>query len=140
MQYVCGGEVMSWVSKYMKDIETEIKNYAINMELELRHQAHRDTGALQASITRKKIDRYNWKVGVDASKLKSDPRNRSNFDYSMSYWKGHGAYRVTAKNKKALHWVDKNGNDRFAKWVDIPASSGDPFVERAIENRPKFGG
>lgn len=48
---------------------------------------------------------------------------------------GHGGpYIVRAKRKKALHWVDKaTGEDRFAKWVTIPAWPGLPIIRPTFE-------
>lgn len=114
------------------------EDYAEALKDVMKNETHKRTGALADSISIEKKGNYNYVVGVDASKLASDPRNVSKTDYSMAYWKGiKQGYTIRPKYKKALHWVDENGNDVFAKKVTIKPRPGDPFIERTIQNRPK---
>lgn len=119
-----------------KMLEKEIDKYADKMLKITKQEAHQKTGALRDSI-RKEKKKYGYKIGVDSDVLKADSRNIGHIDYSPHYYYGHGGYTIVPKNKKALRWEDSTGV-HFAKKVHIPASSGDPFLERAIARRPKI--
>lgn len=122
----------------MQQIDKEIEAYAEKVETVVKSEAHVDSGALRDSITTEKKANGSYLVGVDAAKLKSDPRNASKMDYSVPYHDGHRAYTVKAKKAKVLSWIGKDGQRHFAKSVKIPASAGDPFIERAVSKRPKI--
>lgn len=122
----------------LKAVDSEIKQYADKMKEIMKREAHVKTGALRDSIDVEKKDKGHYLVGVDVAKLKADPRNIGGIDYSGYYHDGHGPYKIVAKRAKALRWVGKDGKVHFAKSVQIPASAGDPFVERAVERRPKL--
>lgn len=119
-------------------VNKELDDYAKKMETVVRAEAHVDTGAVRDSISTEKKGEGHYLVGVDAAKLKGDPRNKTGIDYSPFYHDGHGPYTVTAKRGKALKWVGKDGKVHFAKKVHIPAHAGDPFIERAVARRPKL--
>lgn len=129
---------MAIAKTIIKQIDSEIESYANKMEVIVKGEAHIDSGALRDSITTEKKANGSYLVGVDAAKLKSDARNASKTDYSVPYHDGHRAYTVRAKKAKALSWIGKDGKRHFAKSVRIPASAGDPFIERAVQKRPKF--
>lgn len=122
----------------MDSIDKEISEYTKKMERILKAEAHVKSGALRDSITTEKKGDGDYLTGVDAAKLKSDSRNPGGIDYSPFYHDGHGPYTIRAKNAKALRWIGADGNVHFAKSVRIPASPGDPFVERAVLRRPKI--
>ena len=119
-------------------LEKRIDKYADEVTKILKGEAHVKSGALQDSIEKKKLGEGHYFCGVNGSKLKADPRNVSKKNYAPPYYYGHGAYIITPKKAKALRWIDKNGNVQFARYVKIPASSGDKFVDRAILKRPKL--
>ena len=119
-------------------VEKKIEKYAGTMEKILKEECHVKTGALRDSITTEKKGEGEYLVGVDADKLKVDPRNIGGIDYSPFYHRGHGTYIIRARNKKVLRWVGADGKVHFAKSVRIPASAGDPFIERAVARRPKI--
>lgn len=129
---------MALAKLVMSAVNKEIENYAKKMENIVREEAHIKTGALKDSISTEKKGEGDYLVGVDAAKLKADPRNIGGIDYSGYYHDGHGAYRIVAKKAKALRWVGSDGKVHFAKSVNIPASAGDPFIERAVARRPKL--
>lgn len=119
-------------------LEKRIDKYADEMTKILKGEAHVKTGALQDSIEKKKLGEGHYFCGVNGSKLKADPRNVSKKNYAPPYYYGHGAYIIRPKNAKALRWIGKDGKEHFAKYVRIPASAGDKFVDRAILKRPKL--
>lgn len=123
----------------MNSIYQEIDQYAEKMEDILKEEVHVSSGATRDAITKEKKGEGHYLVGVDAAKLKADPRNIGKIDYSPFYHDGHGPYTIYPKNAKVLKWTDKKtGQTRFAKYVRIPASAGDPFVKRAVLRRPKL--
>ena len=124
----------------IKALDSEIAAYAEDIKGIVKAEAHVKTGALRDSISIEKEGECEYLVGVDAEKLKSDPRNIGGIDYSVPYHDGHKAYKIVAKRAKALRWVGKDGNVHYAKSVQIPASPGDPFNERAVKRRPRLGG
>lgn len=73
-----------------------------------------------------------YRVGIDSGQLASDPRNASRTDYSNIVISGHRSFRLVPKRAQALHWIDNNGNDRFAKWIEIPAKPPNDFLKRTI--------
>lgn len=125
-------------SSLKSDISDTVYDYSKEMESITRNEAHIRTGALRDSISLEKKAMYKYTVGVDSGKLIADKRNLTGTDYSIPYHDGHIGYRIVPRRAKVLHWIDENGNDRFAKYVDIPASSGDKFIKRAVDNRPKL--
>ena len=129
---------MALAKLVMNSIEKELDDYAKKMENVVKSEAHVKSGALRDSITTEKKGVGDYLVGVDAAKLKADLRNAGGIDYSPFYHDGHGAYRIVAKRAKALRWVGSDGQVHFAKSVNIPASAGDPFIERAVARRPKL--
>lgn len=129
---------MAIAKKIIQQIDKEIESYAEKMETIVKSEVHIDSGALRDSITTEKKTGSSYLVGVDAAKLKSDARNASKIDYSVPYHDGHRAYTVRAKKAKVLSWIGKDGQRHFAKSVRIPASAGDPFIERAVLKRPKI--
>lgn len=122
----------------MRAIDKEIDQYAEKMKTIVKEEAHVKSGALRDSISKEKKGEGHYLVGVDAAKLKSDARNAGGIDYSPFYHDGHGPYTIRPRNRKALRWVGSDGNIHFAKSVRIPASAGDPFIERAVRRRPKL--
>lgn len=115
-----------------------IEQYAEKIEALLKEEVHVQSGALRDSITTEKKGDGHFLVGVDSEKLRNDPRNAGGQDYSIFYHDGHRGYTIRAKNAKALRWIGKDGQVKFAKSVHIPASAGDPFVARAVKRRPKI--
>jgi hypothetical protein len=56
------------------------------------------------------------------------------------YGKGHGEYRIQAKNKKTLHWVS-GGKEYFVKkglYITHPGIKPDPFLYRAFNRQKPF--
>lgn len=131
---------MKLADRIKQSLEEEFDKYVDDIYKTMKQEVHVRTGALQDSIRKEKKSKTRALVGVNGGSLAQDPRNASRRDYSMAYWKGHRSYTIVPVNAKALHWVDDSGRDVFAKRVTIPASDGDPFIERTIENKPKFGG
>ncbi|MGL4695181.1 hypothetical protein [Enterococcus larvae] len=122
----------------MNSFYKEVDQFVDEVKEILKEEVHVSSGALQDSITKEKKGEGHYLVGVDAAKLKSDPRNIGRFDYSIPYHDGHKAYTIRPKKAKALRWIGKDGQVRYAKYVRIPASAGDPFVKRAVLRRPKL--
>lgn len=94
----------------------------------MKAEAHKVTGNLSECIYKEKLSDTQYVVGVDGKRLESMSRN--GFDYSRAYWKGRKTVKPKPENKSGrLHFkVD-------GKWVrpkEAKATSGDPFVERAI--------
>lgn len=98
-----------------------------------KSEAHVKSGALRDSITSQSQGKFKALVGVNGAVLAADPRNAGRIDYSWYYWKGHKAYTIRPVRAKALHWIDENGNDVFAKVVRMPAHPGDDFIGRAVK-------
>lgn len=119
-------------------ISKAIDAYADGVEQEMKNQIHVDTGVLRDSIKNEKKSEDKRVVRIDGAKVASDPRNKTKMDYSWYYYKGHGAYTVVPKRAKALRWIGKDGEVHFAKKVRIPASSGDDFIGRTLDNLPKL--
>lgn len=90
-------------------------------------EAHKVTGALKESIIKDKLSETEYFVGVDGDKLKRNPKNINDFDYSKAYWKGRKEVRPV--KKKALRWTV---GDKVVYAQKSRATKGDPFVERAI--------
>lgn len=87
------------------------------------NEIHSKEGTLKSCMCKEKISDTRYFVGIDQNQLKA----KAGFDYSNAYWKGRK--EVRPKRKKSLHWVEDE-KDVFAK--KAKATSGDPFVERAI--------
>lgn len=109
---------VSAVQSTFEDKAEEFKNI-------MKDEAHKVTGNLSECVYKEKLSDTQYFVGVDGNQLKSKSKN--GFDYSMAYWKGRK--EVRPKNYPYLHWVE-NGKHIYAK--KAKATSGDPFVERAI--------
>lgn len=119
-------------------VNKEIDNYAKDIEKIMKSEVHVKSGALQDSISTEKKSDGHYLVGVDAAKLISDGRNISKTDYSKPYYYGHRAFRIVPKRAKALRWTDEAGFVHFSRSVKIPASAGDPFINRTMLKRPKL--
>lgn len=87
------------------------------------NEIHSKEGTLKSCMCKEKISDTRYFVGIDQNQLEA----KAGFDYSNAYWKGRK--EVRPKRKKTLHWVEDE-KDVFAK--KAKATSGDPFVERAI--------
>lgn len=129
---------MSIRSIVLNGINSEIENYAKEIQKLQKEEVHVKSGATRDAISVEKISEGHYKVGVDVAKLKSDPRNIGGLDYSLPYYYGHKGYTIKPVKAKALRWTDSNGNTRFAKFVKIPPHPGDPFILRAYKRRPKL--
>lgn len=116
----------------------KVDEYAKTMEKLLKQECHKRTWALHDSMRTEKKGKGHYLTGVDAAVLKADDRNIGGIDYSPHYYYGHPAYTIYPKTKKALRWKGSDGKYHFAKSVRIPASAGDPFIERAVLRRPKI--
>lgn len=90
----------------------------------MENEIHSKEGTLKSCMCKEKISDTRYFVGIDQNQLK----DKAGFDYSNAYWKGRK--EVRPKRKKTLHWVEDE-KDVFAK--KAKATSGDPFVERAIQ-------
>lgn len=123
---------------FSTNIDETMSEYAQEFMQTMKSEVHVRSGALRDSIDFERKSLFRYEVGVNGGRLIADARNISKTDYSIPYHNGHKAYTIYPRKAKVLHWVDENGNDRFAKFVKIPASSGDKFVKRAVDNRPKL--
>lgn len=129
---------MAFSKIVLNAIDKEIDKYAKKMVDITKNEVHVKSGATRDAIVKEKKAIGHYRVGVDAAKLKADPRNIGGIDYSPFYHDGHGPYTIYPKNAKALRWIGKDGKEHFAKYVRIPASAGDPFIKRAVLKRPKL--
>lgn len=91
-------------------------------------------GALEDSITTEKVSNTHYKVGVDAGRLRGDPRNKSGYDYSKVYYYGRGAVRPV--RAKVLVYTLRDGTKVRATYS--APTSGDKFLDRAVSKRPRF--
>lgn len=108
----------------VKAVQGEFEKVAQEFEDVMRDEIKGNrTGTLKSCMYHEKMSDTKYFVGIDQAKLKQ----KAGFDYSNAYWKGRK--EVRPKRKKALHWVEDE-KDVFAK--KAKATSGDPFVERAI--------
>lgn len=106
-------------------VQEEFEQKAKELEELMGDEINSKEGTLKSCMTHEKLSDTSYFVGIDGDKLKRKSKNH--FDYSMAYWKGRKEVRPIKAN--ALHWQE-NGQDVFAK--KAKATSGDPFVERAI--------
>lgn len=53
-------------------------------------------------------------------------------DYALNVEFGTQPHVITPKNKKALHWKDRNGKDVFAKKVNHPGTKAQPFIRNVF--------
>ncbi|MGM0175689.1 hypothetical protein IGI53_003125 [Enterococcus sp. DIV0788_1] len=129
---------MSIKTIVLEKVDARVDEYAKEIEKLLKQEVHKRTWACHDSITTEKKGKGHYLIGVDAAVLKADDRNIGHIDYSPYYYYGHAAYTIYPKNKKALRWKGPDGQWLFAKSVRMPASPGDPFIERAVARRPKI--
>jgi len=94
-------------------------NYAADkLYLEMRAKAPVKTGRLQNSITKGFI-----------------PNGRTvgpNTPYDIYVEFGTQSHWIFPRNATVLHWVDEQGQDRFAKYVYRLSSQARPYVRPAI--------
>jgi len=129
---------MALASILVNSLDKVMGEYAKTMKTIAQEEVHVKSGALRESISDEKKEIGHYRVGVDSARLKTDPRNAGGIDYSVFYHGGHKAYTIRARNAKALRWIGSDGKVHFAKSVRIPASAGDPFIERAVARRPRI--
>lgn len=130
---------MSLVRQFERMFTPRFERYVDEAESILRQEAPvGETGALRDSITKERKSFSRYRVGVDSSKLATDNRNASQFDYSPVVVNGHRGYTVKPVRAKALRWVGKDGKVHFAQRVYIPPASGNDFVARTLKRIPKF--
>jgi hypothetical protein len=130
--------IFDTVSKALKE---SINKYANEAEKIMKREAPTGrTGALEDSITTEKVSDYHYKVGVDASALKSNPNNISGFDYSVVVAEGNKrAYKIRPLRASGfLKWTDRNGQVHYAKEVTHPKTDPNPFVQRTVRKMKKF--
>jgi hypothetical protein len=86
---------------------------------------HSKTGMLEKALGSgaEKIGDREYQVRVDGQVA----------PYGVFVHWGHRAFRMYPDKRKALRWVSGN-SFVFAKWVDIPAYAGDPFMVDAVTN------
>ena len=124
------GFVTGVIDECIHVVQGDFYDVAKEVQKVMKAEAHEDTGALRSSIIIEKQDDKTYLIGVDPSILLS--KSGRGFDYSIPYWKGHGAYTVRAKNRNYLKWTGKDGRTYYRKSVRIPPSKGDPFIERTV--------
>lgn len=105
-------------------VQGQFDDLAEQFKETMGNEIHSKEGTLKSCMCKEKISDTRYFVGIDQNQLKA----KAGFDYSNAYWKGRK--EVRPKRKKALHWVE-NKKDVFAK--KAKSTSGDPFVERAIQ-------
>ena len=93
-------------------VQGQFDDLAEQFKETMGNEIHSKEGTLKSCMCKEKISDTRYFVGID---------------YSNAYWKGRK--EVRPKRKNTLHWVE-DGKDVFAK--KAKATSGDPFVERAI--------
>lgn len=128
---------MSFAQQFERIFLPRFERRARELQDIMKSEAPSKSGALRDAITIERRGLADYRVGVDSSKLASDPRNVSGVDYSGWVVTGHKAYTIRPVRRKALRWVDDSGV-HFAKYVRIPASSGNNFVARAKRRVPKI--
>lgn len=107
-------------------VQGQFDDLAEQFKETMGNEIHSKEGTLKSCMCKEKISDTRYFVGIDGDELKRKSKNHT--DYSYWYWKGRK--EVRPKRKKALHWVEDK-KDVFAK--KAKATSGDPFVERAIQ-------
>lgn len=105
-------------------VQGQFDDLAEQFKETMGNEIHSKEGTLKSCMCKEKISDTRYFVGIDQNQLKA----KAGFDYSNAYWKGRK--EVRPKRKNTLHWVE-DGKDVFAK--KAKATSGDPFVERAIQ-------
>lgn len=105
-------------------VQGQFDDLAEQFKETMGNEIHSKEGTLKSCMCKEKISDTRYFVGIDQNQLK----DKAGFDYSNAYWKGRK--EVRPKRKKTLHWVEDE-KDVFAK--KAKATSGDPFVERAIQ-------
>ncbi len=105
-------------------VQGQFDDLAEQFKETMGNEIHSKEGTLKSCMCKEKISDTRYFVGIDQNQLKA----KAGFDYSNAYWKGRK--EVRPKRKKSLHWVEDE-KDVFAK--KAKATSGDPFVERAIQ-------
>lgn len=105
-------------------VQGQFDDLAEQFKETMGNEIHSKEGTLKSCMCKEKISDTRYFVGIDQNQLKA----KAGFDYSNAYWKGRK--EVRPKRKKSLHW-EEDGKDVFAK--KAKATSGDPFVERAIQ-------
>lgn len=120
--------------KFSNIINEKLYDDSQKLEVLLKEEAHKATGALRDSIATENVSKYVRRVGVDGDKLIQDNRNVASYDYAPAYYWGTTKETIIVpKTKKALSWIGKDGKRRFAKRVTIPKQPGDKFVDRALD-------
>lgn len=105
-------------------VQGQFDDLAEQFKETMGNEIHSKEGTLKSCMCKEKISDTRYFVGIDQNQLIA----KAGFDYSNAYWKGRK--EVRPKRKKTLHW-EEDGKDVFAK--KAKATSGDPFVERAIQ-------
>lgn len=117
----------------IKVSQRQFRDIATRIENDLIDECPKKTGALSESITKEKKSDTLYRIGVDSTLLRNNPKNISHFDYSeivvdgLDHW-----ITIKVKNKKSLHWT-KNGKDYFAYSVRIPPRKGNDFISRVAD-------
>lgn len=104
-------------------VQSNFEDKAEELKEIMGNEIHSREGTLKSCMYKEKLSDTQYFVGINQEQLKA----KAGFDYSNAYW--HGRREVRPVKKKTLHWVDGE-NEVFTK--KAKATSGDPFVERAI--------
>lgn len=124
---------------FKKNFDKKWDNYKDRMKQVIKDEAPRKSGALVDSITDEDVGQWDTLIGVDVSKLTSDARNAGGYDYStVVYYGNRRGYRIYSKTGKILRWIGADGTVHFAYSVYHPPSSPNKFIDRAVQNRPRF--
>lgn len=116
----------------LRELTQTSKDFVINRMAEIAEDSmivgagrHRKTGALEASIVNRPIDRGRI-VAHDSQYL----IRAGGVDYAPFVVFGTRPHRIEPKDKKVLRWTS-GGNYVFARFVNHPGYIGDNYVYRA---------
>lgn len=114
------------LEQYIENLlEAFCKEMVAQAKLNVQLNGHDKTGNLKNKIGWKKTGKMQYEVYSDA-------------DYSAFLEYGTKSHEISAKVARALHWIDENGKDRFAKKVFVSGIKPSPFMEPAfLETRRK---
>lgn len=112
--------------------DKEVGNIAKKLQRNMSTEIHVQSGALKDSLDSQRAKVSKYRVGVNTSRLISDPRNMYGTDYSPYYYFGSKPHTIRAKNGGKLRFLGANGKYVYRSQVRHPGYEGDDFIKRAI--------
>lgn len=116
-------------------VEDETEKRAKEAESIMKNVINKKTGALSDAVEIEKVSDGSFLVGINENKLKNDPRNAGNVNYTPFYYYGSKPHIIREKGKM-LRFV-LNGKVVIRPYVKHPGNKPHNFIQDTLDQMKK---